>query len=118
MLERIDKHFTYLVGNDIVRLTVLIGNGQIGGSAAPQLDGVPIGEPGSIKDLDIGPGQDLPGKELLVTTLVSDESEATDWTSVVYELSGGAPSDPFVAQHKVANSGKGVRYQTTISFRR
>jgi hypothetical protein len=116
MLEKVESNFVYLVGTDIVRLTVRIGDGQIGGSAPPELDGVPIGEPGGIENLTIGAGQDLRGKELLIKTVVSDESDITDWTSVVYELTGGRPKTPFEATHKVVESGNGVRYRTTISF--
>lgn len=116
MLEKVERNFIYFVGKDTVELTVRIGDGQIGGSAPPQLDGVPIGEAGSIENLEIGAGQDLTGKELLIRTLVSDENDDTDWTSVVYELTGGTPTTPFEATHKVADSGNGVRYRTTISF--
>lgn len=116
MTEDVTLEFDYFVGKKNVTLTVFIGDGQIGGSSV-RLDGQLIGDPGEIKDLLIGKGRALVGKKLLVKTLVSDDSDDTDWTSVTYTLTGGDPNTPITARHKVETSGNGVIYRTTFVFK-
>lgn len=116
MTEDVTLEFDYFVGKKKVTLTVFIGDGQMGGSSV-RVDGQLIGDPGEIKDLPIGKGRDLVGKKMLVKTLVSDDSDDTDWTSVTYTLTGGDPKTPITARHKVETSGNGVIYRTTFVFK-
>jgi hypothetical protein len=118
MLEEVTIEFDYFLGAEgEVTLTVEIGDGQMGGSSV-RLDGTLIGKPGTITNRLIGAVNELAGKKMLVKTLVSDESDDTDWTSVTYKLTGGRPEVPFTARHKVSQSGNGVIYRTTFVLKK
>ena len=115
MVGEVNLEFAYAVADAPVFLTVVIGDGQIGGSAV-KLGDTLIGKPGAIKNRRIGNGPDLLERELSIKTLVSDINDLTNWTSVTYKLTGGPPQTPVTARFRVANNGDGVLYRTTFRF--
>ncbi len=80
----------YPVGNGPgpVLLSVIIGDGQIGGSAV-FLDANQIAK-GQIAHLPVGTPAALQGHRIGVRTVVADVNEQTNKTSVTYILTGGA----------------------------
>lgn len=115
MVTENNLELTYVVGDGPVKLTIIIGDGQIGGSAL-KMDGGVIGSPGVVEKQLIGRGPDLVNKVLEAKTLVADINDATDWTSVTYELTGGPPQQPVTAKQRVENEGDGVIYRTNFRF--
>jgi hypothetical protein len=104
-----------LVGG-AVRLTVIIGDGQLGGTAL-KLDDVPIGMPGDVKNQPIGDAVSLDGRTLEVRTLVADVNLQSNHTSVTYVLTGVA-EEPLTLTHLVAEHGNAAFYDTFFRFGR
>lgn len=112
-VDEVNVAFEYEVTDAPVRITIEIGDAQIGGSALI-LDGTMIGKPGAVKNVSLGGS--LKGKSLLARTLVGDVNKQTNWTSVRYTLTGGANHPPFTFSHLLENDGDAARYNTTITF--
>lgn len=68
-----------------VRLTVTVGNAQIGGSVV-KIDDHEVADGRNIRDLDLGPEGSLIGKALTVRTVVTDVNPSTNRLVVTYEL--------------------------------
>jgi hypothetical protein len=78
---------SYTVDDDIVTLTITIGEAQIGSSAVFLDEGL-IAK-GDVGTVTIGHGALLRGRTLSIRSIVSDINASTDRTSVTYELAGG-----------------------------
>ena len=115
MVEQVNLAFDYTVATGPVTLSIVIGDGQLGGSAL-SLDGTPIGPKGTITKQIIGDGPSLVAKKLSAKTLVAPVNPDTSFTSVTYALAGGAVHPPFTFSHQVQTPGDGVLYTTTINF--
>jgi hypothetical protein len=76
--------------NTPITLTVVIGQGQVGGTAVTWKNQV-IGSGGAVNNLSIGKAnEDLRGTTLDCTTTVKDVNPNTNSTMVTYTLNGGA----------------------------
>jgi hypothetical protein len=105
---------SYEIGDGEVRLTVRIGDRQIGASAV-RIDGKEVTS-GIIKECIIGRGDELNGKELFVKTVVTDVNDATNRTSVTYTLSGGLRTSTYAQHTTVAADGDTVIYRATFAL--
>lgn len=98
-----------------VRLDVLIGDGQAGGSAAYL--GTLCVHPGpDISDLLLGTGDELIGVALVVSSTVVDVRPEHDRTSVQVVLRGGDPIRMPIEQSAEANRSGAVNYLTVVRF--
>lgn len=104
----------YTVGDGEVKLTVVIGDAQLGSSVA-NVGGKEIGR-GALTNLAVGKGAKLRGKSLRVKTVVTDVSDKTNRTSVTYELKGGAQPAEFSLEGTVAEEGDSIIYRASIDF--
>ena len=98
----------YQVDKANVKVTVRVGDGQKGYTV------VYIGSEektaGSSIEHDLGPGEDLEGKELRVSTTVTDTNKSTNRTSVTYVLQGGPKKETFVLTYEVKKEKDQVDY--------
>ncbi|MEJ0102766.1 MAG: hypothetical protein WDO19_09515 [Bacteroidota bacterium] len=79
--------------NDIVSLTIIIGNAQIGSSTVKFKFTSAILGKGEIKDLVIGKGSDIAGKTLRIATRVLDANPASDKVSITHHFDNASPAD-------------------------
>ena len=100
---------SYVVADAEVKLTVEIGEGQKG-YVEVQLDGRTIGQGDGITDLPIGPGPELGGRKLRVTSTVTDTNDKTNHTSVMYTLKGGRQTQSYDSRYEVEAPGATVDY--------
>jgi hypothetical protein len=123
-MKRVRFTYEYVPGPGPLLLTVVVGDGQVGGSAV-SLDGAALAEPGPVEALPLGDGPALRGRELLVRTGVLDVNALSDRTSVTYVLAprgatsgnpGAAPGRAFTATADVEHDGDAVLYETRIRF--
>ena len=99
----------YQVANGPVTLTIVIGDAQIGASIV-KLDAVVLGK-GQIAKLLIGNGADIRNHALRIKSVVSDVNDATNNTSITYQLRGGAQDQDFHSKCTVATNGDSVIYR-------
>jgi len=103
---------TYQVGTGPIRLTVILGNAQLGGSAV-SLDGSTL----TVGDVDhqmIGLGPAVKGKTLFIKSNVSDVNNATKTTVITYVLEGGSATKSFQLSEDAADIGETVTYRATF----
>jgi hypothetical protein len=105
---------SYMVADGEVKLTVVIGDGQLGASIV-FLNTTPI-EKGEIKDQVIGLGKSLHGSKLLVKTVVSDVNDQTNHTCITYILTGGVKDNSFSLEATVANEGDSIIYKAEFDL--
>jgi hypothetical protein len=107
---------TYIVEDGrAVSLSVRIGDGQAGGSAA-FLGTHKVAEGPEIEDHELGEGGHLRGRVLVVSTTVVDIRAEHDRTSAFVELRGGHPETMPVIQAQTAPTGGAVNYLTVVRF--
>jgi hypothetical protein len=100
---------------ELVKLSVTIGNAQIGGSIV-QFDGDPkVLAKGDVDGLSLGQGIELRGKKLLVTTNVLDSNTSTMRIAVKHQFENGRPAEARLSD-KVDNSGDIFSWVTTYNF--
>ncbi|MDO3627580.1 hypothetical protein [Mucilaginibacter sp. BT774] len=101
---------------DEVKLTVVIGNAQNGGSIV-RFDGNPkIIAKGQVEGLALGQGGQLKGKKLLVTTNVLDHNPATMRITIKHQFENGTPPETRLSD-KVDNPGDIFSWVTTYNFK-
>lgn len=104
----------YEVGDDPVRISILIGDGQFGTSV--MWIGERIFGPGDIANVVLGDGADLTGETLVIKSIVTDINDQTNHTSVTYDLDGGPVAANHVVEAVVDQEGDSVIYRTRIRF--
>ena len=104
----------YPVGDGEVKLTVVVGDAQLGSSLV-KLETKEIGR-GDIANLAVGKGPKLTGKSLKVKTVVTDVNDKTNRTSVTYELKGGVQPAEFSLEGTVAEEGDSIIYRASFDF--
>lgn len=103
-------------GTENVFLTVTIGNAQIGGNVARFKNSSVILAKGEITNLDLGPGADLCGKTLKVTTNVLDVNEQTNSIVITYFFHACTPPVTFF-HDTVTNDGDIFSLSVEFSFK-
>ena len=105
----------YQTGDGQVRLTVTVGERQVGTSVVV-VDGKAVAN-GDIDDLKLGEGKDLRGEELTVYTLVTDVRNNTDDVSVTWILNGGDHRLSATATGKVSKNFGSQMFKAVFSLR-
>ncbi len=94
--------------NGEITVSVIIGDGQIGGGNLKVEGKEVIKTP--VEGFLLGEGDNLKGKTLLAKTLVSDENQHTNKTSVTYLFKQGSKEQKFVSKAEVENDGDMMGY--------
>jgi hypothetical protein len=106
-----------------VKLSITIGNGQNAISklllndqvlTGPERDGSFVRSFESI----LGTNNELTGKKLQMTTLILNNKENIDRTSLILSLTGGITQYAQKLEQKVAEKGGVVKYMVSIKFYR
>jgi hypothetical protein len=107
-----ENDFNYpVVDKDTYKLTITIGDGQIGESSFSNFDGQDI--IGEVKDVLLGAGKDIKGSSLIVDTTVTAVNKNTVHTSVTYYLND---VEVQCCSKDAAAFKATVDYTTTIHF--
>ena len=106
---------TYAVSQGPLKLTIIIGDAQLGSSR------VVLGDKelarGEIKDLPIGDGSVIAGKTLFIKSVVTDVNDKTNHTSITYVLRGGKEDKEYVLSEDVGKEGGSMIYRATFDLR-
>jgi hypothetical protein len=110
-----EQSFTEKVAlpNGTIRLTILVGNGQIGSSFV-FFKGKLLAK-GSIEGLELGASASLSGQKLHIETIVTDINPSTDNTVVTYIFRSQTQETAIEEKIKAATNGK-VLYDSDFSF--
>ena len=116
MAKKQKKTDSYAIGkgkNDVT-VSVDVGVGQLG-SVQISLDKTPIvSAPAPLGLQNLGSGEALKGKLLIVETKVTDVSVMTNKMSVVLKLNGGAAAKTITVNDEVADQGASVLFQNFV----
>ena len=107
---------TYAVGGKDVRLSITIGEGQLGMSSVSLGTQLLVKASDTIGGLLLGSGSDLIDEELRVDTVVTDVSSLTNRMSVTYRLEGGKARKAWLAKGKVTSAFDTLFFRATFSF--
>ena len=105
----------YHVANGQVTLTIIIGDAQLGSSLV-SLNGKELQRGDDIVDCPIGNGPDIKGKALKIDTVINDVNDATNHTSVTYQLKGGIQDSTYNLEGTVASEGDSLIYRATFNL--
>jgi hypothetical protein len=108
-MKVVDLRADYEVDSKDVRLTIVIGNAQIGSSVVT-LDGTEKGR-GDIEKLLIGAGSKVKGKPLKTKSAVTDVNDKTNRTVITYRLTGGKRNQDFTSSGTVDKDGDSIIYR-------
>jgi hypothetical protein len=114
-MKHVKRSVRYAVRKADVTLAVTIGSGQVGSSIVRRGD-KDLASGGSMLSLGLGPGADLLGTEIVVSSLVQDVLTQTNRVTVQYALTGGARKDTVVSKTTVDEQLDVARFTTTIRF--
>jgi hypothetical protein len=109
----VDFRADYEVGSNDVLLTIVIGNAQIGSSIVKL--GAEKGR-GEINKLLIGSGPSIKGKALKTKSVVTDVSDKTNRTSIIYRLTGGKRDQDFMSSGTVDENGDSIIYRALFKL--
>lgn len=106
---------TYAVSQGQVKLTIIIGDAQLGSSK------VALGNKelarGEINDLPIGDGSVIAGKTLFIKSVVTDVNDKTNHTSITYVLRGGKEEKKYELSEDVEEEGGSMVYRAEFDLR-
>ncbi|MDD5530697.1 MAG: hypothetical protein PHX21_11835 [bacterium] len=105
---------SYKVNEGEVRLTIIIGNAQIGISCVRLND--TILHTGDVSELLIGRGPEISGKTLSIKTSVNDVNPATNRTNVYYALKGGKTDKEYNLEEVASGAGAQVIYRAKFNL--
>jgi len=104
----------YEVSDKANRLSVVVGDAQIGASV------VKLGQKtlasGPIDNLALGNGAGLRGKTLFVKSVVTDVNDATNHTSLTHRFHRGTEVRDFVSMATVDEEGDSVIYRAKFNL--
>jgi hypothetical protein len=92
-------------------LSITFGEGQPGSSAIKNFDGKYI--TGNIENVPLGLGSAIKGKNLLISSMVTDTNENTNHTSVTYYIND---KELRTFEDDVDTDNSSIYYTTTIKF--
>jgi hypothetical protein len=105
----------YRIASGPVRLSIIIGDAQIGVSLV-KIEKNQVAKEEKIKDLPLGKGSELRGKTLSIKTRIADVNTKTNHTSVTYQLIDGTQTTEFYLEGTVEAEGDAISYRATINF--
>lgn len=108
-MKVVDLRADYEVGAGDVKLTIVIGNAQIGSSIV-NLGDVEKGH-GDIDGLIIGSGPKIRGKSLKTKSVVKDINDQSNKTVITYRLSGGKRNQSFTSSAVLDQNGDSMVYR-------
>ena len=114
--KKVKTDDSYQVSTQDVFLSLSIGEGQFGTTDISVGGTQIIRASGPIGNLRLGSGPNIQGKNLLVTSLVSDVSTMTNKMSVSYRLNGGTAQKALVAKGAVTGQGDALIFETKIAL--
>ena len=97
-----------------VTISVMIGDGQIGGGVM-KIDGKQVGV-SPVENHSLGSGKKLKGKTLLIKNIVSDENPQTNKTSVTYTFKQAGKEQTFVSKAEVEHDKDVIGYWAKFSI--
>ena len=109
--NEIDGSLSGYSENDIIKLTLVVGEGQYGSSAFKNFNGQI--EAGAILNRILGSAGSIKGKKLIITTTVTDTNPDTNRTSVSYQLNG---KNVDTLEYEVEQDNGTLVYYTTLNF--
>jgi hypothetical protein len=109
-MKIVDLRADYEVDDKDVKMTILIGNAQIGSSIV-KLDNTEKGR-GDITGLLIGSGSKIKGKSLKTKSVVTDVNDQTNKTVITYRLTGGKRTQEFTSSGTVEQNGSSIIYRS------
>ena len=105
---------TYQVGDGNVKVSVIVGNKQLGTSRAKI--GARVLHTGDFDGFVLGKGRALKGKKLSLKTAVADVNDKSNLTTVRYVLEGGSNSVTWDLEATVAENGDSMIYRVNVEF--
>ena len=99
-----------------VFFSLTVGEGQFGRTDVFLGSQKLIRTSGSIKELLIGPGGSVAGKNLLVRTLGVDVNAQSNRMHLTYLMKGGQANLEFESKGTVRNQGGTLLFETTVSL--
>lgn len=109
----LEKELSVTGGN--VLLTVKLGDGQHGTSSVV-VAGIPVVAGSSIIDHDLGSGESLKGKSIVIVSTVHLLNEQSQHTTISYLLKNTAPTDPHVTTKVSPGNGQAVQHRAKFNI--
>ncbi|MCY3819102.1 MAG: hypothetical protein OXH52_07035 [Gammaproteobacteria bacterium] len=113
-MKRISMEADYAVPAGNVKLTIKVGEAQIGASVV-QLAGNEL-DRGTIAGLSLGHGGQLKGSSLTIKSVVTDVNDRTNLTTITYELGSDTSQQEFTQTATVDQEGDSVIYRAEIAM--
>jgi len=104
-----------LSSDETIYLTITIGNAQIGGNVLKLIGSDFLVGKGGINNLNLGLGEGLIGKKLVVVTNILDVNEQTNAMVATYEFQGSNPLST-VFTDKIDDDGDIFSLTVTFNF--
>jgi hypothetical protein len=107
----------YRVMDGPIGLSVVVGNAQFGLiDVRFQGSQTPLERRSNSVTLDLGQGEDLIGKTLMVGTVVSDVNPSTNRMIVTHVLSGGPENEVFIMRGEVQQANDFLLFRAEFTF--
>jgi len=113
-MKTVDLRADYEVDSKDVKLTIVIGNAQIGASIV-KLDKKEKGR-GDINNVLIGSGPSIRGKSIKTKSVVTDVNDQTNKTTITYKLTGGMRDQEFTSSGTVDQNGDSIIYRALFKL--
>lgn len=94
-----------------IKLTIVFGDKQKGHSALQNFNKKYV--TGEVNGVVLGSVNELKGKSLFVSSMVTDVNPSTDWTSITYIING---EDVKTYEEETDSPNDSIVYATTIKF--
>ncbi|MBL0340845.1 MAG: hypothetical protein IPP71_07930 [Bacteroidetes bacterium] len=94
-----------------VKLTIVFGDRQKGHSALYNFDKKYV--VGDVTGVNLGSANDLKGKTLFISSMVTDVNPSTDWTTITYVING---EDIKTFEEETESPNDSMVYATTLKF--
>lgn len=115
-MSTVKLNTAYQVAKNDVKLTIVIGEGQVGVSLV-MLDNKQIEKSEAGNFYNVGAGPDIAGSVLLVISEVQDTNPNINRTSISYILDGGkVEKPPYKLNADVGEEGKSITYRAEFEL--
>ncbi|HMT28907.1 MAG TPA: hypothetical protein PKD91_06480 [Bacteroidia bacterium] len=94
-----------------VKLTIVFGDKQKGNSALQNFNKKYV--VGDVTDVVLGSVNEIKGKSLFISSMVTDVNPSTDWTSITYSIND---EDVKTYEEETDSPNDSIVYATTIKF--